>query len=170
MKRENLLFQIPILHVYLQRRGGLASWRHRQQRPAIPKADPCSCRRQPGLRDHPRRTAGAMAFREVEAKMPAPLWQALLSLLPEEAANADYNQFRHPVQCYAATPCNKMLPLSATLWCAVKGTDPQREINPPGNWFVPPGSNRSNGGGNEVVGAFGVEGRDSDSASMQAVM
>jgi hypothetical protein len=83
---------------------------------------------------------------------------------------ADYNQFRHPVQCYAATPCNKMLPLSATLWCAVKGTDPQREINPPGNWFVPPGSNRSNGGGNEVVGAFGVEGRDTDSASMQAVM
>jgi hypothetical protein len=72
MKRENLSFQIPILHVYLQRRGGLASWRHRQQRPAIPKADPCSCRRQPGLRDHPRRTAGAMAFREVEAKMPAP--------------------------------------------------------------------------------------------------
>jgi hypothetical protein len=59
---------------------------------------------------------------------------------------------------------------AATLWCAVKGTDPQREINPPGNWFVPPGSNRSNGGGNEVVGAFGVEGRDSDSASMQAVM
>jgi len=40
-----------------------------------------------------------------------------------------------------------------------KGADPQRELDPPGNWFAPPGSNRSGGGGNEVVGAFGVEGR-----------
>jgi hypothetical protein len=29
----------------------------------------------------------------------------------------------------------------------------------PGNWFAPPGSNRSGSGGNEAVGAFGVEGR-----------
>src|ERR1035441_9491063 len=30
---------------------------------------------------------------------------------------------------------------------------------PPGNWFVPPGNNRSGGLGNEVVGAFDVKSR-----------
>jgi len=30
---------------------------------------------------------------------------------------------------------------------------------PPGNWFVPPGSNRSDVGGNKDVEASGVEGR-----------
>src|SRR6516164_9469971 len=39
----------------------------------------------------------------------------------------------------------------------------------PGNWFAPPGSNRSGSGGNEAVGASGVEGRLGDLASMQAV-
>ena len=29
----------------------------------------------------------------------------------------------------------------------------------PGNWFAPPGSNRSSGGGNEAAEAFGAEGR-----------
>jgi len=43
--------------------------------------------------------------------------------------------------------------------CAVKGAGLQRVQLPPGNWFVPPGSNRSGSGGNEAVGAFGVEGR-----------
>src|ERR1019366_6375564 len=50
-----------------------------------------------------------------------------------------------------------------------KGGGPQRETDPPGNWFAPPGSNRSNGRGNEAVGAFGVEGRDGDLASVQAI-
>jgi hypothetical protein len=36
---------------------------------------------------------------------------------------------------------------------------------PSGNWFVPPGSNQSSGGGNETAEAFGVEGRIGDSAS-----
>jgi hypothetical protein len=36
----------------------------------------------------------------------------------------------------------------------VKGTGPQREINPPGNWIAPPGSNRSGGGGNKAAGAI----------------
>ena len=40
----------------------------------------------------------------------------------------------------------------------------------PGNWFAPPGSNRSSGGGNEVAEAFGEEGRDGDLASVQAVI
>jgi hypothetical protein len=39
--------------------------------------------------------------------------------------------------------------------CAVKGAGPQREINPPGNWIAPPGSNRSGGGGNKGAGASG---------------
>jgi hypothetical protein len=53
--------------------------------------------------------------------------------------------------------------------CAVKGGGPQRELNPPGNWFAPPGSNRSSSGGNEAAEAFGVEGRIGDLASVQAV-
>ena len=43
--------------------------------------------------------------------------------------------------------------------CAVKGAGLQRVKLPPGNWFAPPGSNRSGSGGNEAVGAFDVEGR-----------
>jgi len=39
----------------------------------------------------------------------------------------------------------------------------------PGTGFAPPGSNRSGGGGNETVGASGVESRSGDLASMQAV-
>jgi len=50
-----------------------------------------------------------------------------------------------------------------------KGDGPQRELDPPGNWFVPPGSNQSSGGGNETVEASGAEGRLSDSVSRQAV-
>ena len=38
-----------------------------------------------------------------------------------------------------------------------------------GTGFAPPGSNRSGGGGNETVGASGVEGHLGDLASMQAV-
>jgi len=37
---------------------------------------------------------------------------------------------------------------------------------PPGNWFAPPGSNQSSSGSNEAVGAFGVEGRVGDLASV----
>src|SRR6266581_9795326 len=46
------------------------------------------------------------------------------------------------------------------LQCAVKGAGLQRVKLPPGNWFAPPGSNRSGSGGNEAVGAcllFGLE-------------
>src|SRR6202040_1676668 len=46
---------------------------------------------------------------------------------------------------------------------------PQRVEVPPGNWFVPPGNNRSSGRGNEAAEAFGAEGRKGDSVSMQAV-
>jgi hypothetical protein len=46
----------------------------------------------------------------------------------------------------------------------------QREVVPPGNWFVPPGNNRSGGRGNKVVGAFDAKGRSSGSVSMQVVM
>src|ERR1700756_5639152 len=55
------------------------------------------------------------------------------------------------------------------LGCAVKGGGPQRELNPPGNWFAPPGSNRSSGGGNEAAGACGGEGLAGELATMQAV-
>ena len=53
--------------------------------------------------------------------------------------------------------------------CVVKGGGPQRESNPPGNWFAPPGSNQSSRGGNETAEASGAEGRKGDSVSMQAV-
>ena len=56
------------------------------------------------------------------------------------------------------------------LLCAVKGAGPQWVRIPPGNWFAPPGSNRSSSGGNETAEAFDVKGRVGDSAIMQAVM
>ena len=66
----------------------------------------------------------------------------------------------------APIPAN---PLSRMSQCAVKGAGPQRVQFPPGNWFAPPGSNRSSGLGNEAAGASGVEGREGDLASVQAV-
>ena len=54
--------------------------------------------------------------------------------------------------------------------CAVKSRCLSAGVVPYGNWFAPPGSNRSSGLGNEAVGAFGVKDRISDSASMQVVM
>src|ERR1017187_425193 len=69
-----------------------------------------------------------------------------------------------------ASPSDPELAYSNVENCAPwKGGGPQRETDPPGNWFAPPGSNRSNGRGNEAVGAFGVEGRDGDLASVQAI-
>jgi len=47
----------------------------------------------------------------------------------------------------------------ATTGCAVKGGGPQRELNPPGNWFAPPGSNQSSSEGNETAEASGAESR-----------
>src|SRR6266571_3702790 len=38
--------------------------------------------------------------------------------------------------------------------CAVKSVGLQRVRLPPGNWFAPPGSNRSGSGGNEAVGVM----------------
>ena len=32
-------------------------------------------------------------------------------------------------------------------------------VNPPGNWFAPPGSNQSSNGGNETAEASGAESR-----------
>ena len=51
----------------------------------------------------------------------------------------------------------------------MKGAGLQRVKLPPGNWFAPPGNNRSGGEGNQAVGAFGVEGHVGDSVSVQAV-
>jgi hypothetical protein len=53
--------------------------------------------------------------------------------------------------------------------CAVKAGAFQRGIDPPGNWFVPPGNNRSDGGGNKAVGAFDAKSCLSSSVSMQVV-
>jgi hypothetical protein len=49
--------------------------------------------------------------------------------------------------------------LAAISQCAVKGAGQQRVQFPPGSWFVPPGSNRSSGGGNEAAEASDIEGR-----------
>jgi hypothetical protein len=61
-------------------------------------------------------------------------------------------------------------PIGDQKTCAVKVGAFQWEVAPPGNWFVPPSSNRSGDGGNEVVRAFGEKGRFSGSASMQVVI
>src|ERR1019366_5694026 len=60
---------------------------------------------------------------------------------------------------FVLTGHSEVIVVTRRLQCAVKGTGPQREINPPGNWIAPPGSNRSGGGGNKAVGASGVESR-----------
>ena len=52
----------------------------------------------------------------------------------------------------------------------MKGAGPQWVRIPPGNWFAPPGSNRSSSGGNEAGEASDVKGRVGDLAIMQAVM
>jgi hypothetical protein len=56
------------------------------------------------------------------------------------------------------------------LCCAPwKGVGPQQVKLLPGNWFVPPGSNRGRRGGNEAAEASGGEGREGDLVSMQVV-
>ena len=64
-----------------------------------------------------------------------------------------------PVSKYTGkTELKRQLSLLAKQ-CAVKGAGLQRVQLPPGNWFAPPGSNRSGSGGNEAVGAFDGKGR-----------
>lgn len=58
---------------------------------------------------------------------------------------------------------------STTVLCAVKRRWSTAGRVPLGNWFAPPDSNRSGGGGNQAAGASGAEGRYGDLASMQAV-
>ena len=53
--------------------------------------------------------------------------------------------------------------------CAVKRRWSTAGVYPPGNWFVPSGSNQSSSGGNETAEASGAEGRKGDLVSMQAV-
>jgi hypothetical protein len=43
--------------------------------------------------------------------------------------------------------------------CAVKRRWSTAGVNPPGNWFAPPGSNQSSSGGNETAEASGAESR-----------
>ena len=50
--------------------------------------------------------------------------------------------------------------------CAVKRRWSTVGKVPPGNWFAPPGSNRSSSGGNEAAEASGVEGHVGDLASL----
>ena len=50
--------------------------------------------------------------------------------------------------------------------CAVKRRWSTAGKIPPGNWFAPPGSNRSSSGGNEAAEASGVEGHVGDLASL----
>ena len=67
---------------------------------------------------------------------------------------------------YPSSRVPDVSPLAYIGKCAVKGAGQQWVQVPPGNWIAPPGSNRSSGGGNEAAGAFGVEGRVGDLASM----
>src|SRR5271157_5123254 len=79
-----------------------------------------------------------------------------------EAASSKWKSQRHYrlSNCDAST--HQVEPtglINAETGCAVKGGGPQRELNPPGNWFAPPGSNQSSSGGNETAEASGAEGR-----------
>jgi hypothetical protein len=77
-------------------------------------------------------------------------------------------RWRH--SCPIVSAAFRCAALARISQCAVNGVGPQRVQFPPGNWFAPPGSNRSSGLGNEATGASGVEGREGDLASVQAVM
>ena len=61
------------------------------------------------------------------------------------------------------------VPINSVPVCAVKRRWSTAGVYPPGNWFVPPGSNQSSSGGNETAEASGAEGRKGDLASVQAV-
>src|ERR1019366_3628316 len=58
---------------------------------------------------------------------------------------------------------------SPLMGCAVKRRWSTAGVNPPGNWFAPPGSNQSSSGGNETAEASGAESRKGDLASVQGV-
>ena len=58
------------------------------------------------------------------------------------------------------------VPVSRETGCAVKRRWSTAGVNPPGNWFAPPGSNQSSSGGNEAAEASGEEGREGDLASV----
>ena len=66
-------------------------------------------------------------------------------------------------------PGDQVLISRRLLGCAVKRRRSTAGVNPPGNWFAPPGSNQSSSGGNETAEASGAEGRIGDLASVQAV-
>src|SRR5260370_12457306 len=52
------------------------------------------------------------------ASIPVLQWAVIVEAnSSNDCGTAEYNQFCHPVQRYAATPCNGMLRLSATLCC-----------------------------------------------------
>ena len=51
------------------------------------------------------------------------------------------------------------VPVSRETGCAVKRRWSTAGVNPPGNWFAPPGSNQSSSGGNEAAEASGAESR-----------
>ena len=54
---------------------------------------------------------------------------------------------------------DSQLPVSRITGCAVKRRWSTAGVNPPGNWFAPPGSNQSSSGGNETAEASGAESR-----------
>src|SRR5260370_37550378 len=55
--------------------------------------------------------------------------------------------------------CYRQLVVSRETGCAVKRRWSTAGVNPPGNWFAPPGSNQSSRGGNETAEASGAESR-----------
>src|SRR5258708_32494843 len=53
----------------------------------------------------------------------------------------------------------RQLLCSRVTGCAVKRRWSTAGVNPPGNWFAPPGSNQSSSGGNETAEASGADSR-----------
>jgi hypothetical protein len=74
---------------------------------------------------------------------------ALLKVMPESKARA-----MSQAQLFEAAAV-----VTRTTGCAVKKVVVHSGSNPSGNWFAPPGSNQSSGGGNETAEASGAEGR-----------
>ena len=89
----------------------------------------------------------------------------------QSAALRVYEKLRRPLFALIGVAgfrslASRALTLGKVCTCAVKAGAFPRGTDPPGNWFVPPGNNRSDGRGDEVVGAFDAKSRSSGSVSM----
>jgi hypothetical protein len=82
-----------------------------------------------------------------------------LTLLPLAGGQGIDWSYTNAASLFGALVGHILYGLIVGLVCAVKRRWFTAGKVPPGNWFAPPGSNRSSGGGNETTEASDVKGR-----------